>query len=751
MDTGPGLTNVRRSWLERVLDVVRVLGASSDLTDTLNRIVESVVSVLDFGAAAINVLDADGDALRVDAVAGPPEVATALRGQSTPLRYWIDLLDASEPWGALRFFSHEGDQAPMQRVARWVPEPPENAGPDAWQPDDALMAPLRDSSGELIGVLSVDKPRSGRRPDLEQRTVLELFAAQAAIAIADAMARQRSESRRREAEMRWELAFEHSPVGTAILAPDGRILQTNDAFVDMFGYSRDELTGANCTLLAHPDDVAIDHDLFADVIAGRRESYEIEKRYVHKGGRTVWGLLHVGVIRDESGAVLSIVGQINDISAHKIAEAQIAHRATHDSLTGLANRLSLEDVLSQCIASRRPAGALCCGIDRFRIINDSLGHDAGDELLIAVAARLREVAPPAFTVGRIGGDEFVVVVPDEHDAEALRRVAAALMTALQRPILLRGYQHTVSVSIGVTISSPRHAHADEVLRDADQALRRAKRHGRSRIETYDPTLDSPATVADLELEHTLRAALEDGGGLEPYFQPIVSLDTNVPVGYESLIRWTHPDLGILDPDQFLPMAEQTGLIATLGWWMLEVSAQAATDARLTGGWSRWVAVNASGSQLGRGELAPAVRRALEASALPADRLHLEITETTLVEASPAAVKELCEVADLGVHIALDDFGTGYSSLSLLRDLPVSTVKIDRSFVAPISTDRDARAIVRSLITLCQELGVTTVGEGVETEEQLTSLRALGCTLAQGYLIGRPAPLSSSPPKRSRRR
>jgi len=311
---------------------------------------------------------------------------------------------------------------------------------------------------------------------------------------------------------------------------------------------------------------------------------------------------------------------------------------------------------------------------------------------------------------------------------------------MQQPIPLRGYQHTVSVSVGVTVFGSRHAHADEVLRDAEQAVLRAKRHGRARVEVYDPTQDKPATVDDLELEHDLRSALADGDGLLPYFQPIVSLETDSPVGYEALIRWAHPQRGLLAPDDFLPLAEQTGLIARLGWWMLDVSCRAAADRQLTGGWSRWVAVNASGSQLGRGQLAPAIRAALDAGRLPPQRLHLEITETALVEASPAAIKEVREVADLGVRIALDDFGTGFSSLSLLRDLPVSTVKIDRSFVKPLSSDRSARAIVRSVIGLCQELGIATVGEGVETEEQVTSLRALGCTLAQGYLLGRPAPL-----------
>jgi diguanylate cyclase (GGDEF)-like protein/PAS domain S-box-containing protein len=739
MESGSSLTRVRRSWLERVLDVVRLLGASSDLHETLNRIVEGVVDVLEFDAAAINVMNPAGDELRVEATAGPPELHQ-LRGQSTPAGYFIELLEASEQWGALRFFSHAVDQTPVDRVARWTPPGSPADEPGTWQPGDELMAPLYNRSGAFIGVLSVDQPRSGRLPDVEQCTVLELFAAQAATAITDSTARLESETRRREAERRWQLTFEHSPVGTAIIDQDGQLVQFNDALLEMLGYTRSELNQRTFANVTHPDDVDLDLQLFAELLEGDRDSYEIEKRYLHRDGHVVWGLLHVGIIRAEDGSMQSVVGQVNDISARKLAEAQIAHRASHDSLTDLPNRLRLEEVLDAGIASGRPAGALCCGIDRFKTVNDSLGHDAGDELIRAVATRLRDALPSGITIGRVGGDEFVVVVPDESDPEALRGIAARLGAALREPVRLRGYQHTASISVGVTVSSPRHAHADEVLRDADQALRRAKRQGRARVEFYDPTQDRPATVADLELEYALRRSLDEGTGLVPFFQPIVSLDTNAPVGYEALIRWRHPEKGMLEPDEFLPMAEQTGLIAPLGWKMLELSCRAAADPRLTGGWSRWVAVNASGSQLGRGQLAHAVRSALEAADLPPDRLHLEITETALVEASPAAIKEVREVADLGVRIALDDFGTGYSSLSLLRDLPVGTVKIDRSFVKPITSDRNARAIVRSVIALCRELGVATVGEGVETDEQITSLRALGATLAQGYLLGRPAPL-----------
>jgi diguanylate cyclase (GGDEF)-like protein/PAS domain S-box-containing protein len=698
-----------------------------------------VVEVLEFGAAAINVVGEDGQ-VRVAAVAGPQEVQELL-GAASPMEFWRDILDRCEPWGSLLFYSHEQDQSAFDQIASWTPEYNGETGPDAWRPEDALLAPLRDADGTLLGILSVDQPASGRHPDLEQRTLLELFAAQAATAITGSKARLQAEARQHEADLRWELAFARSPLGAAIIDPDGRLVQFNDAMAKMLGYSRDALATMTVAQFTHPEDVGTDAALYAELSEGTRDGYEIEKRYLHADGHVVWVVLHVGVIRDRQGKLQSIVGQINDITDRKRAVEQLAYRATHDPLTALPNRTLLEERLTECLMAGKPAGVLFLDLDRFKTVNDSLGHEAGDELLMAVAQRLRSVIPAGFTLGRVGGDEFVALAPDEDDPIMLRVLGDRLMASLDEPLLIRGHRHTASLSVGVTVSQAWHQHADEVLREADQAMLRAKRHGRSRVEVYDPAQDKPATVEDLELENDLRTALADGRGLLPYFQPIIDLSSNATVGYEALIRWHHPQKGILNPDEFLPLAERTALIVPLGWWMLEVSCHAATQRQFSGHGDRWVAVNASGSQLGRGQLAPAVRRALAVCHLPPERLHLEITETALVEASPSAIAEIREVAEMGVGIALDDFGTGYSSLTLLRDLPVSTVKIDRSFVAPIAAGRSAAtAIVRRVIALCQELDVVTVAEGVETPDQLNALRALGCTQAQGYLIGQPAPL-----------
>jgi diguanylate cyclase (GGDEF)-like protein/PAS domain S-box-containing protein len=735
---------VRRSWLERVLGVVRELGSGADLQHTLQGVADAVVEVLDFGAAAINVLEAPG-MVRTAAVAGPAEAQTVLHGRLSLLTDWTQLLESCERWGELYFYDHHRASAVAERVPKWTARSGDPIGDGAWHPDDALLAPLTTGDGALLGILSVDQPASGRRPDAEQCTVLELFAEQAARSITEAMARSHAEARRREAEQRWKLAFEHSPVGAAIVNPDGTFAKVNDAFVAMLGYPPQQLLRLRFSDLTHPDDVGPNLQLFADLLDGRRTSYQMEKRYLHADGHLVWTMLHVGAIFDDEGALVSIVSQINDISHRKLAEQRLAHRAVHDPLTDLPNRFYLEERLAEFLVSGAPCGVLIFDIDRFKTVNDSLGHDAGDDLLRAVAVRLhRRSRLAGATVGRTGADHFVAIVPGVHDSDSLRRLAAEMVARVRRPLHIRGHRHIIGVSVGITVSGPGHQHADEVLREAEQALRRAKRQGRGRIELYDPLQDRPASVEDLDLENDLHAAVNLGHGLIPHFQPIVDLSTNQTVGYEALVRWRHATRGLLPPNKFLPLAEQSGLIVPLGWWMLKEGCRAASRPELTAGWSRWVAVNVSASQLGQRQLLPAIRRALEDNALPAERLHVEITETALVDAGPEAIKEVNRVADLGVCIALDDFGTGYSSLSLLRDLPVSTVKIDRSFVGPITQDATATAIVRSVIALCRELHITTVGEGVETQDQLAALRVLGCSQAQGYLLGRPAPLPSRP-------
>ncbi|MDR1999081.1 MAG: EAL domain-containing protein [Frankiaceae bacterium] len=553
-----------------------------------------------------------------------------------------------------------------------------------------------------------------------------------------------AEEQRRIGEEQWRLAFEHSPLGTSLLTPDGMtILQVNAALAQLLWHRQEEMIGQPSSAFTYPDEFGDELNIvrFAELMSGERNVFQKDMRLVRADGTVIWTDAIVGLVRGGDGEVLYVVSQHFDITAQKLAEGRLRHQALHDPVTDLPNRAFIEEQLSGHLAAGSPCGVLFCNLDRFGAINDSLGRDIGDEVLAATGRRLQAIAPRGASVGRIGGDEFVVLVPHEVDPAALRAVGERLVRTLARPQQIARRTVALTASAGAAVTDPSQDTPGQVLRQANQALRRAKRTGRGIVEMYDPDRDRLGTALDLELEQSLRAALAEGGqGLLPYFQPIIDIATGRPVGCEALVSWRHPRRGLLQPADFLPLAEQSGLVMPLGWWMLSESCRAAPLLPPGFADSPWVAVNVSGTQLSRGQLGGAVSAALEGAGLPPQRLHLEITETALVEASPEAVRELREVAELGVCIALDDFGTGYSSLSLLRDLPVGAVKIDRSFVGPILSDPTAMPIVRSVIWLCQELGLTTVAEGVETPAQLEALRDLGCTQAQGFLIGHPAPI-----------
>jgi diguanylate cyclase (GGDEF)-like protein/PAS domain S-box-containing protein len=729
-------TGVDRPVLEGVLGVVRRLGRSSSLRETLDLILDGIVRVVGFEAAAVNVATGTGE-FRVEAVAGPPGVERLL-GTVRPLSFWTEVLGAAEVWGELRFFGHERDQSLVDSFATWTSGRHAAPDPDAWHPDDSLLAPLYGGDGRLIGVVSVDEPRSGRHPTADQCTILELFAAEAAKAILDTHARQATDADRHEAESRWRLAFEQSPTGMAIVSPGRGLLEVNDALVELLGRPREQLLATDWSTYTHPEDVALDDLLFDELVAGARTSYQLEKRFVRGDGSMIWATVHVGSVTNRNRE-RTIVAQVADITERKNSADRLAYQRTHDLLTELPNRVGLAEEITRLLVRGRSVGVLFCDIDRFKAINNGLGRDAGDELLVAVGSRLTKALPTDCLVARVSSDEFAVLVPDENHSSHLHALGEAVNADLEHPVELQGMSLRISMTIGSAASTAAHRTGDDLMRDAEQALAAAKQGARGWADTYDAAAIRLPTRADLQLEQDLRAAVECGAGLDVFLQPIVNLETGDVVGAESLLRWRHPTRGLLLPDVTVPIAEQSGLIASLGLRTLALSLDAAL-----GPWMRdrgWVAVNVSGSQLGRGQLPEAVRTALDERGLAPDHLHLEITETALAHASKQAIREVHELAEMGVSIALDDFGTGYSSLSLLRDLPISVVKIDRSFIAPIAEERRAAALVRSLVVMCDSLDIGTVAEGVETPDQRAVVSALGCEHAQGYLFGRPVDLT----------
>ena len=427
-----------------------------------------------------------------------------------------------------------------------------------------------------------------------------------------------------------------------------------------------------------------------------------------------------------------------DVTARRAMEERLRHEALHDPLTGLPNRrLLMERLCAALDRGRRRGGGtalLFLDLDRFKLVNDSLGHPVGDQLLAAVAERLRAALRPADTVARFGGDEFAVLLDGAPGAEAALRTAEAVQRALAAPVALDGFEVFTSASIGVAVAGARADGPEALLRGADAAMYRAKARGPGRCELYDHAMHARA-LARLRVESDLRRALERGE-VTAHYQPIVNLATGRVSGVEALARWRHPERGWVQPDEFVPAAEDTGLILELG---RRVLAEACGRARewggaLPGGAPVDVSVNLSVKQLAQADLVEQVRAALDESGLPAARLRLEVTESVLVADPAAAAATLRRLKELGVRVWMDDFGTGYSSLSALHRLPIDGLKVDRSFVAAMGQDGRTGQVVASVMAMARGLGLEVVAEGIERADQLAGLRLLGCDAGQGWLF-----------------
>jgi diguanylate cyclase (GGDEF)-like protein/PAS domain S-box-containing protein len=557
----------------------------------------------------------------------------------------------------------------------------------------------------------------------------------------DVTAQQRAEVALRSSEERFRLAFDNAPIGMALVsarpATLGRFLKVNYALCRLSGYALSDLLGADFRMLTESDPATSEPRQVADLLAGETSFLRDERRCRHADGHDIWIRMSASLVRDVDGEPNYCVLQIEDITARKDAEQRLIHQTLHDSLTGLPNRVLLSDHLAQALARAHRnglhVGVLFVDLDNFKDVNDSLGHDAGDELLIDVARRLRGCLRDADTAARLGGDEFVVVCEDLATREEAAAVAERVEQALDIAIDVRGHKVSVSASLGVAISDGSDR-ADDMLRKADSAMYRAKEHGRGRYEVFNPDLQARAL-------RQVRAL--SGDELRLYYQASYNLRRGTLVGVEALLRWQHPDRGLLAPIDFLDVAEDRRLMIPLGEWVLRSACTQASDwYRRFGERAPEMSVNISSRQLGRHGLTRMLEDILDETGMRPDRLCLELTERQVLGAAEAVQNDLDGLSELGVTLAVDDFGTGFANIDYLRRVPFRVLKMDRSYVGGLGTDRTDTALTAGIVALGHSLDLTVVAEGVETTPQRRHLRKLGCDLAQGFLLHRPAPAAA---------
>ena len=550
----------------------------------------------------------------------------------------------------------------------------------------------------------------------------------------------------RESEERFRSAFDYAPIGIGLVAPTGKWLKVNHALTEILGYSEADFLAADFQTITLSDDLGPKLVKIHEILAGKIATCQMEQRYIHKTGKTVWTSLSVSAASDSKSNQPNLIFQIQDITEKKSAEQKLQYEASHDALTGLPNRPFFMNRLAEAIEKIRldrgyKVSVLFIDLDRFKYVNDSLGHLIGDELLKEIAARLRDCMRPADIVARLGGDEFTILVEGRYDLAEVTRIADRIQQKFSVPFDLRGHEVYSSASIGILHASEKHMSSEDVMRDADTAMYQAKRAGKARHEVFDEEMHSAAKEI-LKLETDLRRAVERDE-IQVYYQPIYSLKTGEIECFESLARWQHPELGSISPTKFIPLAEEIGLIDRLCEHVLRTACReiGSLQGRHTDPRRYAVSVNLSCRQFGQTALVQNIQGILDETGFSAKDLRLEITESVFFEHQDRAVVMLNQLRDSGIEINIDDFGTGYSNLGYLKKLPISALKIDRSFVSMIGAEYDNGEIVRAIVTLARNLGLSVVAEGIETPAQLNMLKELECEGGQGFLFAEPMAFS----------
>lgn len=591
----------------------------------------------------------------------------------------------------------------------------------------------------------------------EANGLLEVKVQERTSELAHAVEKLNAENRQRQqAETNLRMlstAVEQSPSSVVITDPQGVVEYANPQFFRVLGYTREEVIGKNSRMLKSgkmPREFY--RELWQTITNGK--VWRGEMLNSKKGGVLFWEEVSISPVTDEKNNITHFVAVKEDVSLRKSYENELLCQANHDSLTGLANRLLVKDRLSQSISRARRTGTrvavLLIDLDDFKKVNDSLGHSAGDELLIETARRLEQCVRATDTIGhdslvegdtvaRLGGDEFVIILTDVHDPISVERVAAEILHTISRSYTILGQEIIVSNSIGITLYPDDGDDIEELMRNADLAMYKAKESGRGTFRFFTNEFNEMA-VERLRLEMALRQALEVGE-LSLHYQPIISNVNEGIAGAEALLRWNSQSMGEIDPEHFIPIAESTGLIVEIGYWVLDLGlkhfAELASRAENA---DFFLSLNVSARQLREPGFADEFCKLVQRYDIPVERLKLEITESLILEETHHTQNNLTVLAGVGVRFSLDDFGTGYSSLRYLKKFPVDTLKVDRSFISDIPVNPEAASLVRSIAAMARGLGIQVIAEGVETVEQKHYAAGVGCQFTQGYLTGRPAPL-----------